>query len=192
MNICIYGASSESINKNFIDKAYELASRSAKRGHTLVYGGGGNGVMGASARGAYDNGGKIIGIAPSFFKVDGVLFENCTEFIFTDTMRERKKILEDKSDAFVVAPGGIGTLDEFFEILTLKQLERHNKPIVIFNVDGYYDNMLAMLETTADKRFMTHKSLELFKCFTNADEILDYIENYNEKPLDIRELKEIG
>lgn len=192
MNICIYGASSETIDKIFIDTAYSLAAESAKRGHTLVYGGGGNGVMGASARGAYDSGGRIIGVAPSFFKVDGVLFEHCTEFIYTDTMRERKKILEDRSDAFVVAPGGIGTFDEFFEILTLKQLERHNKPIVIFNVDGYYDRMLEMLKKTTEENFMKPKSLELFECFDNVAAVLDYIENYDEKPMDIRELKDIG
>ncbi len=192
MNICIYGASSETIDKIFIDTAYSLAAESAKRGHTLVYGGGGNGVMGASARGAYDSDGKIIGVAPSFFKVDGVLFEHCTEFIYTDTMRERKKILEDRSDAFVVAPGGIGTFDEFFEILTLKQLERHNKPIVIFNVDGYYDRMLEMLKKTTEENFMKPKSLELFECFDNVAAVLDYIENYDEKPIDIRELKDIG
>ena len=192
MNICIYGASSETIDKIFIDTAYSLAAESAKRGHTLVYGGGGNGVMGASARGAYDSGGKIIGVAPSFFKVDGVLFEHCTEFIYTDTMREHKKILEDRSDAFVVAPGGIGTFDEFFEILTLKQLERHNKPIVIFNVDGYYDRMLEMLKKTTEENFMKPKSLELFECFDNVAAVLDYIENYDEKPMDIRELKDIG
>ena len=192
MNICIYGASSESIDKIFINKAYSLASTMAKRGHTLVYGGGANGVMGATARGAYDNDGTIIGVAPRFFTVDGVLFDKCTEFIYTDTMRERKKILEDRSDAFVIAPGGIGTFDEFFEILTLKQLERHNKPIAVFNVGGYYDHMLEMLEKTAENNFMKPKSLELFKCFDNEIEVLEYIENYDERPMDIKELKDIG
>lgn len=192
MNICIYGASSESIDKLFIDKTYSLASTMAKRGHTLVYGGGANGVMGATARGAYDNGGTIIGVAPRFFTVDGVLFDKCTEFIYTDTMRERKKILEDRSDAFVIAPGGIGTFDEFFEILTLKQLERHNKPIAIFNVGGYYDHMLEMLEKTAKNNFMKPKSLELFKCFDSEIDVLEYIENYDERPMDISELKDIG
>ena len=192
MNICIYGASSESIDKVFIDSAYVLSSVMVKRGHTLVYGGGANGVMGATARGAYDNGGKIIGVAPTFFTVDGVLFDKCTEFIYTETMRERKKILEDRSDAFIVAPGGIGTFDEFFEILTLKQLERHNKPIVIYNVGGYYDHMLEMLKKTAENNFMKPKSLDLFKCFENEIDVIEYIENYDERPMDIRELKDIG
>ncbi len=192
MNICVYGASSGSIDKIYHDTAYNLAVEMAKRGHTLVYGGGGNGVMGMTARGMYDSGGTIIGIAPTFFLVDGVLFDKCTEFIYTETMRERKQILEDKSDAFIIAPGGIGTFDEFFEILTLKQLERHNKPIAIFNVNGYYDDMLKMLEKTAECKFMTKKSLELFKCFDNEAKMLEYIENYNQPPMDIRELKDIG
>ena len=192
MNICVYGASSESIDKIFLDSAYDLAVAMAKRGHTLVYGGGGFGVMGACARGMRDKGGKIIGVAPTFFTVDGVLFEDCTEFVYTETMRERKKILEDRSEAFIVAPGGIGTLDEFFEILTLKQLERHNKPIVIFNVRGFYDEMIDMLYKMAEKNFMRPKSLDLFKVFDDAEEMLDYIQHYKEKPIDIRELKDIG
>jgi len=191
MKICVYGASSNSIDEIYKDTAYALAGLMAKHGHTLVYGGGGNGVMGACARGAHDNGGCIIGIAPSFFKVDGVLFEGCTEFIYTDTMRERKKILEDTSDAFIIAPGGLGTFDEFFEILTLKQLNRHNKPIAIFNVNGYYDALLALLENTAAHKFMTNKSLELFDVFDDAQEMLTYIENYDEKPMSISELKDI-
>ncbi len=192
MNICVYGASSESIDKIYRDSAYSLAVAMAKRGHAMVYGGGANGVMGATARGMYDNGGKIIGIAPTFFTVDGVLYDKCTEFIYTETMRERKKLLEDKSDAFIIAPGGIGTFDEFFEILTLKQLERHNKPIAIYNVNGYYNDMLNMLHKTAESNFMRPKSMELFKCFDNEIEMLEYIENYNQAPMDIRELKDIG
>lgn len=192
MNVCIYGASSNAIDKIFLDTAYSLSASLAKRGHTLVFGGGANGVMGATARGARDNGGKMIGVAPTFFTVDGVLYDNCTEFIYTETMRERKKILEDKSDAFIIAAGGIGTMDEFFEILTLKQLEQHDKPIVIYNVNGFYDDLLAMLQKTADKNFMKHKSLELYSVFDNEDDIIDYIENYKPQDFDIRELKQIG
>ena len=192
MNVCIYGASSNAIDKIFLDTAYSLSASLAKRGHTLVFGGGANGVMGATARGANDNGGKMIGVAPTFFTVDGVLYDNCTEFIYTETMRDRKKILEDKSDAFIIAAGGIGTMDEFFEILTLKQLEQHDKPIVIYNVNGFYDDLLAMLQKTADKNFMKHKSLELYSVFDNEDDIIDYIENYKPQDFDIRELKQIG
>ncbi len=191
MNICVYGASSNSIDKIFLDTAYSLGAAIAKDGHTLVYGGGGNGVMGAAARGASDNNGKIIGIAPTFFTVDGVLYDKCTEFVYTETMRERKQILEDRSDAFIIAPGGIGTFDEFFEILTLKQLERHNKPIAIYNVNGYYDHMIKMLELTAENNFMKPASLSLYRVFSDEKQMLDYVEEYDEKPMDIRELKDI-
>ena len=176
----------------YIESSYNLGKKIAKNNHTIVYGGGARSIMGAVAKGAYDAGGKIIGIAPSFFNVDGVLFENCTEFIYPDTMRERKKLLEEKSDAFVIAPGGIGTFDEFFEILTLKQLQVHNKPIVIFNVNGYYDDMINMLNKITEINFMREKSLSLFKVMSNEDEIINYIENYNEEGISIVELKHIN
>ncbi len=192
MNICIYGASSNNIAKVYLESAYSVASEMAMRGHTLVYGGGDNGVMGFAARGAFDNGGKIIGVAPTFFNIDGVLFEKCTEFIPTETMRKRKQILENRSDAFIIAPGGIGTFDEFFEILTLKQLARHNKPIAIFNVNGYYDDLLKVLENMAKEHFMKDKSLELFATFANETELLDYIENYDTAPIgDISQFKSL-
>ena len=88
-----------------------------------------------------------LGIAPRFFDKPGVLYENCSEFIFTDTMRERKQLLEERSEATIVAPGGIGTYEEFFEILTLKSLGRIDRPIVIYNINGYYDRMKAVSYT---------------------------------------------
>lgn len=191
MYICVYGASSSKIDAVYLDTAYALGAALVQRGHALVYGGGGNGVMGAAARGVHDNNGEIVGVSPSFFKVDGVLFDCCTEMIYTETMRERKKILEDRSDAFIIAPGGVGTYDEFFEILTLKQLEQHNKPIAIYNVNGYYDALLAVLEKTAAEQFMRPKSLELYEVFDDMQKMLDYIENYDDVPMDIRELKNI-
>ena len=178
MNICVYGASSNKINGIYLEKTEELGRKIAQRGHGLVFGGGNSGVMGASARGAHSAGGEIIGVAPTFFNVDGILFQNCTEFVYTETMRERKEILENRSDAYIVAPGGIGTFDEFFEIYTLKQLGRHTKALVIFNVDGYYDDMIKMLEKTAREEFMTEKSLELYKVFDDIDEMLDYIQYF--------------
>lgn len=120
MNICIYGASSAQLEQIYYDKTEELGKMMAKRGHGLVFGGGATGMMGSAARGVDVEGGYILGIAPRFFDKPGVLYQNCSEFIFTDTMRERKKLLEERSDATIVTPGGIGTYEEFFEILTLK------------------------------------------------------------------------
>ena len=119
MNICIYGASSNEIDNIYIKYTEHLGQVMGKRGHNLVFGGGAKGLMGAAARGVVKGGGNVIGIAPSFFNVDGVLFEECSEFIYTDTMRERKLAMEEKSDAFIATPGGIGTFDELFEIKTV-------------------------------------------------------------------------
>ena len=189
--IAVFGASSGTMDPVYYEAAFEMGARIARAGYNMLFGGGDTGVMGAAARGFHKAGGPIKGVAPTFFNVDGVLFEHCTEFVPTETMRERKQIMEDSADAFIIGPGGIGTFEEFFEILTLKQLERHNKPIVIYNVGGYYDEMIAMLEKTAAERFMTNKSMELFAVRTDAQGVLDYIENYDAKPMDISELKDI-
>ena len=189
MKICVYGSSSDLIDREYIERTEELGRKMAMRKIGLVFGGGACGLMGAAARGVYSGKGEITGVAPTFFQVDGVLFEKCSEFIYTETMRERKQIMEDKSDAFIMTPGGIGTYEEFFEMFTLKQLGRHNKPIAIFNIKGYYDEMLAMLEKTVRGNFMREESLNLYKAFTDIDEMLDYIENYNEEAKSIDELK---
>ena len=165
MKICIYGAASSEIDKKFIKAGEELGKSIATRGHSLIFGGGRGGMMGATARGVAEKKGEIIGIAPRFFEENNaeITFLECTKFIQTETMRERKKLLDECSDAFIVTPGGIGTFDEFFEILTLKQLGRHNKAIVVFNVDGYYDNLLSMLEYSIKEKFITSDCVELYK-----------------------------
>ena len=178
MNICVYGASSNTIDSSYIQQTEYLGRQMAKRGHSLVYGAGANGLMGAVARGAHEEHGKIIGVAPSFFNVDGILYENITELITTETMRERKQIMEDQADAFIMTPGGIGTLDEFFEILTLKQLGRHGKAIVVYNQNGFFEPLLTMMSETAVKGFMTDATNEIYAVMDDADAILDYLESY--------------
>ena len=175
MNICIYGASSRKLAKEYYDAAEALGALMAKQGHTLVFGGGQEGIMGAVARGAYAHGGSIIGIAPRFFDEPGVLFAECTEFIYTDTMRERKALMEEHSEAFIVLPGGIGTYEEFFEMLTLKQLGRHNKPMVMLNTRNYYGPMSAMLQNTVDEGFMSADCMKLFGVCNTPEEALDYV-----------------
>ncbi len=192
MNICVYGAASNSIAENYIKNIELLGETIAKKGHCLVFGGGNNGAMGAAARGVKRYNGKIIGVAPRFFDADGVLFPYCDEFIYTETMRERKKILEDKSDVFIIAPGGIGTFDEFFEIVTLKQLGRTEKPIVIFNIYGYYDHLIAMLNNAVNGNFMNKATLSLFKVLDNINEIFSYIENYKFEKSSLNEYKDIN
>ena len=111
MNICFYGAASADINDNFIKVGEDTGFKFAQKGHNLVFGGGSAGMMGAIARGMHKGGAKIIGVAPTFFNVDGILFENCDELIRTETMRQRKQTMEDLSDAFVTSPGGMGTFE---------------------------------------------------------------------------------
>ena len=191
MNICLYGASSSAIAKAYVNPTEELGAKIAERGHTLIYGGGAAGLMGAAARGAYSRGGEIIGVVPSFLNVDGILFDNCTELIFTETMRERKALMEQKSDAFIMTPGGVGTFDEFFEILTLKQLGRHSKPIAIFNINGYFDSLIAQLENAVHKQFMNPEIFELFISTDRVDRLIDYLENSVSSPTEARIFKNL-
>ena len=176
MKLCLYGASSNLINKKYIEATEKLGEKLAKRGHTLVFGGGANGLMGAAARGVTKVGGEIIGISPKFFDVDGVLYDKCTEFIYTETMQERKHLLVTKSDGFIVMPGGPGTFDELFETLSLRQLGIHNKPIAVFNIDGYFDPLGQMLKNAYDGSFMTKEILELCPLFNNETDLLKYLE----------------
>ena len=179
MNICVYGASSNMIDKSFITAGEALGNAIAENNHTVVFGGGAAGLMGAVARGAHAEGGKTVGVCPSFFNVDGALFSDCSEMIYTDTMRERKQLLEEMSDAFIVTPGGIGTFDEFFEIYTLRHLGVHRKPIAIYNTNGYYDSLVDMLNNAIDKKFMPNANTELLFISDNPQKIINYIENHN-------------
>lgn len=180
MKICVYGAASNEIDKSFIQDGEKLGREMGVRKHSLVFGGGANGLMGAVARGIKEKDGYIIGVAPHFFNVDGVLFDKCDELLTTDTMRERKKLMEDLSNAFIVTPGGIGTFEEFLEILTLKSLDRHHKPIALLNTNGYYDNLIRFLEDGVKQNFLKTGNLDLFFVSSDASDILDYLENYTD------------
>lgn len=191
MKICIYGASSNSIDEEYLKAGMELGQEMAMRGHELVFGGGNTGLMGAVARGmragaeteagaaaasSGASGAKILGIAPHFFNKPGVLYQHCTELIFTEDMRQRKERMEKEAEGFIMTPGGIGTYEEFFEILTLKQLGRHDKPIAILNTNGYYDEIAALLAKTAEKGFMKHACLDLYYISDAPKKLLNYLE----------------
>lgn len=191
MNLCIYGASSNQIDPAYMAAVEELGEKLAARGHGLVFGGGAQGLMGAAARGVTAQNGYILGVAPSFFNVDGVLYEHCTEFIYTETMRERKQIMEDRADGFIMVPGGIGTYEEFFEMLTLRQLGRHSKPIAILNLGGYYDLLRQMLEQTIDQGFMKPACRQLYGIFTDIDAMLDDLERAQSAPVSAKDMKNI-
>lgn len=176
MNVTVYGAASENIKEEYKTACEDLGEELAKRGHTLIFGGGKNGLMGAVARGAKKQNGEIIGIAPKFFKPDGVLYEECSEFIYTEDMRSRKALLCEKADAIIMLPGGIGTLDEFFEVFTLNSLSQINKPIAVFNTQGYYTNLNKMLMFMAEEGFMKKEALKRLFISDNIEEIFEFIE----------------
>lgn len=191
MKICVFGAASHTIDKKYIEMVEQMGEEMAKRGHSLVFGGGANGLMGAAARGVKKGGGYILGVIPKFFEDESVeaVFEECDQLIEPDTMRERKQLMEDNAEAFIITPGGIGTFEEFFEILTLKQLCRHNKPIAIYNINGYYNEILHAIEVATKKNFIRGGCLDLFKICENTDELFAYIET-PERQRALKELKD--
>jgi len=148
--------------------------------------------MGAAAEGFREGGAHIIGVIPKFFEEEQVeaIFEFCDELIQPDTMRERKQLMEDHADAFVIVPGGIGTFEEFFEILTLKQLCRHNKPIAIYNIKGYYNEIVHALEKATEKNFIRGGCMDLFALSEDLNELVSYIEDPNPKQRTLEELKD--
>ena len=191
MKIAVYGAASSLIDSSYKQAGIELGRKIAQRGHGLVFGGGANGMMGALAEGVHEEQGYILGVVPEFFHESNpeVSYKECSEYIYTDTMRERKRQMEENCDAFIITPGGIGTLDEFFEILTLKQLGRHNKAIVIYNINGFFDELAGSLYKMVKEQFIANDCVELCKVSTDADEILEYIEAYDPKDIDISKVK---
>lgn len=180
MRVCVYGASSSLIDGIYEKKCYEMGGTLAKRGHSLVFGAGAEGLMGASARGFKDGGAHIIGVIPEFFEENGyeAIYKQADELIYTKTMAERKAIMEDKCEAFIIVPGGMGTFEEFYQVLTLKQLGRHNKPIVIYNIENYYDNMNKFFLECVQKKFIRKECEKLYFTTNDLNRLIDYIENY--------------
>ena len=192
MKICVFGAASPKIDKIYVEKVEEMGRELAKRGHSLVFGGGGNGLMGAAARGVYEGGGYIEGVIPGFFEDENIeyAFPHCDMIYETTTMRERKQRMEDLSAAFIVVPGGIGTFEELFEIMTLRQLCRHNKPIAIYNVNGYYNELNAMMKAAVEKGFVRSSMEALYKTTDDLEELFEFIETPQPENLLVESLKD--
>jgi uncharacterized protein (TIGR00730 family) len=176
--ICVYSSSSTAIDQLYFDIATELGQAIASRGDELLYGGGMIGLMGAIAEAVRKNGGKVIGIIPKALDRPGIVYENCDELIVTEGMRERKAMMDARSDAFIALPGGYGTLEELLEIITLKQLKYHNKPIVIVNGNHFYDPLLAQFDSIVQQRFAKPESQELYRVTSSINEALQYIDSY--------------
>ncbi len=181
MVICVYGASSPRIDESYIKAVELLGEKLAKRGHSLVYGCGSSGLMGAAARGFKKGGGYVHGVIPHFFEENGyeAIFYDADEITRTENMADRKEIMENTCDAFIIAPGGIGTYEEFFQCLTLKQLGRHKKAIALFNVNGFFKELCSLLDAIVDKEFLSEQANKLYKVIDTADELIDYLESYD-------------
>lgn len=163
MRVCIYASASDKIDEKYVKAVEKLGEELAKNGHSLIYGGSSSGLMGAAARGFRKYGGEIIGVAPKFIDKFEPIFEDCTKIIMTEDMAERKKIMEEGCDQFIIVPGGVGTFDELFQVLTLKDLGRLDKHIKIYNIDGYYTKLLEYIEDCIEKGFIRSKVHEYYE-----------------------------
>jgi len=182
--ICVYAASSDLIDRAFVDDAARIGAGMAQRNWSLVYGGGSVGLMGAVARAIHANHGHVIGVIPEKLKNMEVAYEDADEFIVTETMRERKAIMEERADAFIVLPGGFGTLEEVLEILTLKQLGYHQKPLVLPNTAGIYDGLVRFFNGLVQANFIKDAHNELYHVADTPEDVFSYIERYAPSPLE--------
>lgn len=175
MNVTLYGAASNSIDRIYIEKVEELGYALASAGHTMVFGGGASGLMGAAARGMKRGNGNIIGVVPHFIHEFEPVFDGCTELIHTETMADRKDEMESRADAFIIVPGGIGTFDELFQILTLKVLNQHDKPIILYNINGFWDSMLAVIGTDIFKGFISKSVADGFVLCETPESVIAHL-----------------
>lgn len=161
-SICVFCGSSQSADERYKKVATELGREIGKKGLDLVYGGASIGLMGCVARGVHEEKGKVIGILPEFFRVKDIEYLDADELIVTQDMRERKAKMDERSDAFIVLPGGIGTLEEAIEILSMRQLKLSYKPLVFINTDGFYDKLNETFSTMIEQNFAKENIREMF------------------------------
>ncbi len=171
-NICVYCGSGDGREPAYVDAALTLGTAMAKAGIGLVYGGGSLGLMGKIARAVLDNGGRVIGIIPAFLSNKERMLRDVTELIVVEDMHQRKRLMFEKSDAFVALPGGVGTLEELVEQLTWSQLGQHEKPIILANIDRFWNPLLALLEHMRAERFIRPGLEVRFKVVDSAAGIL--------------------
>jgi uncharacterized protein (TIGR00730 family) len=176
--ICVYSSSSNLVDKIYFKTAEELGAVIAKNGDFFLNGGSTIGLMGASAKAVHAAGGKVIGIIPKMLNIKGVVYEYCDELIEACDLRERKSLMDSRSDAFIALPGGFGTLEELMEIISLKQLKCHNKPIVILNVGGFYDKLIELFNTFIQCKFVDEVYRTLFFVTEDVEEAIRYIDSY--------------
>lgn len=176
--ICVYAASSDAVDAVYFDAARDFGAALARRGCRLVFGAGCIGLMGEMARAVHAAGGHVVGVIPEKLVLKDVAYDASDEFIVTPDMRRRKAIMEERADAFVAMPGGIGTLEEVLEVLVLKQLRYHDKPVVFLNTNDFFGPLLAMLDKQIGERFAKPSMRGLFHVASTPAEVFDYLETY--------------
>lgn len=175
-NVCVYCGSSDGADPAFVEAATRFGSLLAGANVGLVYGGASIGVMGALARSVLANGGRVVGVIPEFLTRAEVKMTGTTEMIVTDSMHTRKRVMFERSDAFVALPGGIGTLEELIEMLTWAQLGRHNHPIVIANLNGFWDPLIELLHHMIEQQFVNSSIRRFYGVVDKIEDILPRIE----------------
>jgi len=175
-SVCVYCGSSDKVRDEYKTFASNLGHMLGENNIDLVYGGGHVGLMGITADGVLEAGGEVTGIIPHFLDRMEVGHEGLTKLIRTETMHERKQKMAELSDGFVILPGGLGTLDELFEILTWRQLGLHDKPIIIVNIGGYWDKLVELIDHMTSEHFMRPENLKLFNVITSLDQVIPAME----------------
>ena len=175
--ICVFCASSNDASPRYLEVARTLGGLMVERGHTLIYGGGSVGLMGELAREVQQGGGRVVGVIPERLSTEEIAFEAAEELLVTADMAERKNIMIERAEAFICLPGAFGTLDEMLEIITLKQLDYHDKPIVLVNTDGFYDTLLGFFRRLEEERLIYKECLELYEAVSDVESALDLLES---------------
>lgn len=185
-NICVYCGSSMRVADVYKEHTIALAKYLVKQGVGIVYGGGKVGLMGLLAETGITEGGRVIGIIPEYLVYKEIQHDHLTEMHVVDSMHTRKKMMVDRSDAFIVMPGGFGTLDESFEIMTWRQLGMHDKPIVFVNVNNYWDPLLTLIDKIAEEKFSGAESHNLFRMVDRLEDIPEALAFTPPSPADPR------
>lgn len=177
--VCVYCGSQPGKNPKYEQSAITLGTMIAQQGFRLVYGGGSIGLMGSLARSVLHHGGEVIGIIPKALLECEIGLVEASELIVTNTMRERKALMDEHSHAFMVLPGGFGTLEEMMETLTLRQLAYHYKPIIIINLDGYYDPLFALFDHLVEHGFVSPLQRSLYHIVTSVEEGMQLLKDHD-------------
>ncbi len=182
-SITVFCGSSPGTNPRFLEQATLLGEALAQRDISLVYGGADIGLMGAIANGTLAANGKVIGVLPAFLQTREIAHQGLTELIVVKSMHERKTKMNDLCDGIIALPGGFGTIEELFEILTWVQLGLQNKPIGVLNVDGYFDSLITFIQSMVDNGFLRATDADLLIVRDNVSELLQEMENYKCPPI---------